>query len=237
MGKENRGKQVNMERVIKKIRNTPPYSNLYGWSIEYIWESAVNDNGWWSRKDLADMYLDKIFEQIIKRQTKFHESGSSQRYVSLLLSDTPEADYHIKQIVSNARSRTIEFYMDEIKRKRKSQKEFDRDFKSMYGHLSKGEQHEIRKGRRSGVNRYKSDVCVELDVNPPSLGDDIITQLQEVELQAVLKKELSEKEYIFMNQLKELSCDEIAQARQIDVASVDKKKRRLRDKIRDILYT
>lgn len=236
MEKENREKPVNIERVIKKIRNTSAYSNLYGWSIEYIWGSAVRDNGWWSKKDLADMYLSNIYEQIIKRQVDFHRASSGQQYVSLLLSDTPEADYHIKQIVSNARSRTIELYMEEIKRKRKSQKEFDRDFNSKYGYLSKKEQCEIRKGRRSGVNWYKPDICVELDVNPPSLGDDIVTKLQEAELEAVLKKELTEKEYAFMIQLKEFSSEEIAQARQIDVGSVGKKRRRLRDKIKYILH-
>lgn len=233
--KKNTEKPATVESVIKKIRYKKPYSKLYNWSIEYIWESTVKDNGWLTKKDLADTYLAEVHEQIMKQQMKFHSTSSGQRYLSMLLSDSLEAEYHIKQIISNARSRTIESYLEEIKMKRKSQKEIDRDFNSMYGHLSQKEQNKIKKGRRSGVNRYKPNVCVELDVNPPSLGDDIVTQLQEVELEAILKKGLTEKEYIFMNQLKECSYEEIARARQIDIASVGRKKRRLRDKIREIL--
>lgn len=233
--KKNTGNPATVESVIKKIRYEEPYSKLYNWSIEYIWESTVKDNGWLTKKDLADTYLAEVHEQLMKQRVKFLSTNSGQRYVSMLLSDSLEADYHIKQIVSNARSRTIESYLEEIKMKRKSQKEIDRDFNSMHGHLSEKEQNKIKKGRRSGVNRYKPNVCVELDVNPPSLGDDIVTQLQEIELQAILKKELTEKEYIFMNQLKEFSCEEIARVRQIDIASVGRKKRRLRDKIREIL--
>ncbi|HCM86299.1 MULTISPECIES: hypothetical protein [Enterococcus] len=233
--KKNTGNPATVESVIKKIRYEEPYSKLYNWSIEYIWESTVKDNGWLTKKDLADTYLAEVHEQLMKQRVKFLSTNSGQRYVSMLLSDSLEADYHIKQIISNARSRTIESYLEEIKMKRKSQKEIDRDFNSMHGHLSEKEQNKIKKGRRSGVNRYKPNVCVELDVNPPSLGDDIVTQLQEIELQAILKKELTEKEYIFMNQLKEFSCEEIARVRQIDIASVGRKKRRLRDKIREIL--
>lgn len=233
--KENIWKPTTVERAINKIRYKKPYSKLYNWSIEYIWESTVKDNGWLTKKDLADTYLAEIYKQIVKRNMKFRNTSSSHRYVALLLSNTVEADYHIKQIISNARSRTIEFYSKEIKMKRKSQKEIDRDFNSMHGHLSQMEQNDIKKGRRSGVNRYKPNICAELDVNPPSLGDDIDTQLQEVELQAILKKELTEKEYIFMNQLKGFSCEEIARIRQIDISSVRRKKRRLRDKIREIL--
>lgn len=229
--KKNTGNPATVESVIKKIRYEEPYSKLYNWSIEYIWESTVKDNGWLTKKDLADTYLAEVHEQLMKQRVKFLSTNSGQRYVSMLLSDSLEADYHIKQIISNARSRTIESYLEEIKMKRKSQKEIDRDFNSMHGHLSEKEQNKIKKGRRSGVNRYKPNVCVELDVNPPSLGDDIVTQLQEIELQAILKKELTEKEYIFMNQLKEFSCEEIARVRQIDIASVGRKKRRLRDKM------
>lgn len=233
--KKNTGNPTTVESVIIKIRYEEPYSKLYNWSIEYIWESTVKDNGWLTKKYLADTYLAEVHEQLMKQRVKFLSTNSGQRYVSMLLSDSLEADYHIKQIISNARSRTIESYLGEIKMKRKSQKEIDRDFNSMHGHLSEKEQNKIKKGRRSGVNRYKPNVCVELDVNPPSLGDDIVTQLQEIELQAILKKELTEKEYIFMNQLKEFSCEEIARVRQIDIASVGRKKRRLRDKIREIL--
>lgn len=154
----------------------------------------------------------------------------------MILSTTQESDNEIRQIITDARHRTIDIFIrEEMKKKRKSQKEIDRDFNSAYGHLSLKEQHAIKKGRRSGLNRYKPDIYGKLDVNTPSLGESIDIQLEEIELRDELRNELTEKEYAFMLELEKLSSEEIARVRQIDVASVERKKRRLRAKIREIL--
>lgn len=236
MEKEKSGCPLLTELVIKKIRRQEPYSKLYNWSIDGIWDSTVKGNGWWTKRDLADRYLENIYYQITCRQEKYHRENPGKRYLWMILSNTQESDNEIRQIITNARHRTTDIFIrEEMKKKRKSQKEIDRDFNNAYGHLSLKEQHAIKKGRRSGLNRYKPDICDKLDVNSPSLGGSIDFQLEEIELRDELRSELTEKEYDFMLELEKSSREEIARERQIDIASVERKERRLRDKIREIL--
>lgn len=238
MKEKNRAIPRGMERVIKKIRIQEPYSTLYNWSIKKIWESTVKDNGWWSKRDLVNEYLNSVYNEIVRREVTFHTRlGKDRRhkYTAFLLKGNIESDKEIRQIISDARRSTIERFMKEIGKKRKSKKELALDFNDAYGHLSPKEQQDIKRNRNSGLNRYKPCLYTQFDVDPPSLDNNIIIQMEVEDLRDKLKKELTEKEFSFMLELEKLSVEQIAKIRQIDMDSVKRRERRLKAKIKKII--
>lgn len=227
-----------MTRVINKIRKKEPYSKLFNFAVRNIWESTVKGNGWWSYRDLSDEYLVSVFNEIVRREPTFHtrlNKDHRHKYKSFLLKGGTEQDEEIIQILSNARTRTIERFMKEIGKKRKSKKDIACEFDDAYGHLSPEEQRDIKKNRNSGLNRFKSVFFVRFDIDRPSLEADPLSQIEERELLEELNEKLTAKDFDFIVRLLEFSCEEIAQEDHLCVASVKKKKRRLELKVREIL--
>ena len=227
-----------MTRVINKIRKKEPYSKLFNFAVKNIWKSTVKGNGWWSYRDLSDEYLVSVFNEIVRREPTFHtrlNKNHRHKYKSFLLKSGDEQDEEIIQILSNARTRTIERFMKETGKKRKSKKDIACEFDEAHGYLSPEEQRDIKKNRNSGLNRYKSVFFVRFDIDRPSLDNNPLTRIEERELLEKFSEKLTTKEFDFMVRLLKSSCEEIAQEDHICVASVRKKKRRLELKVRKII--
>lgn len=221
-----------IDKVIKRVLYDKTYLPLFQYSVNHIWESGVKDEGWWSKKDTADFLLEEIFFQIIKRRENFIIENSPGPYEYILLSNQPQADYELKTIISNARSRTMELYMKETGRIRKSHREIQRDFEKMYGHLSVVEKNSIKKGRRSGVNRYKSRNYNMLELKNNSVSDNSVGRFQTMRMLEQLDEGLTQKEKQFLFQLIQFNEEEIARIKGIKTESVKRDKRRLKIRIK-----
>lgn len=222
-----------MEKLLYKILSTKPYSKLYQKFVRDIWKSTVKNNGMWLLSDLSDIYLGEVYFQIVKRGSKYE--NQSAEYITLLLQESEQEEQEICQILFNARSRTIEYYMKLIGRKRKSQKRIDRDFNKAYKYLTPAEKKVIKKRRFSGINRYLPSRCVALDKKTYSLCDNSYDKLQSLAIFDLLCNELSEKDFRFLIQLMSLSYADIAELQGVKVESIKKRSRRLEAKIRKLL--
>lgn len=228
------------KKIIKKIRKKEPYSGLFKKAVKRIWNSCVKDNGWWSYRDLDNELLVSVYYQLLFRKTTFHSRLNRDfrySYEAFLLKDSVESDEELRQIISNARSRTKDRYLTEIGKERKGQKQIEREFNEAYGDRPKKEQKAIKRGRRSGLNRYRPRINITIGFSLSSISDNTYGRFQDLELEGVLQEGLNSSDIILLNQICRMSDDEIACELNINVESVKRKKRRLKEKIKKLIQS
>lgn len=227
-------------RILKKIRKQLPYSNLFNYSINHIWNNAVQENGWWDKRELSNELLASIYFEVVHRNQTFHErlkKDNRHIYTSFLLKNTEESDEELKQIISNARSRTMERYLNEIGKKRKPKEKWNNEFEQLYEGYSPEAQEAIKVSRTSGINRYETKVVKETVETGPSykLTDNSHERQLEIELMEELKWKLSDKDKLFICDLLQYDDKELTIKYQIKLESLCRKERRLKEKIKSSL--
>nr|OTP17168.1 hypothetical protein A5888_001306 [Enterococcus sp. 9E7_DIV0242] len=139
----------------------------------------------------------------------------------------------MNNIVSNARSRTMKHYIQEEEGKiGKNQKEIQKEFDERYNYLSEESKTAIKKGRKSGINRYKKPmIFLEFEKKHSNLKDNTVDCQADIELEEVIMNKLAEKDKLLLYAFMKFSEEEIAENESIQLDSVMREKRRLRDKI------
>lgn len=225
------------EKLLWKARQ----SKFYQYSLNKIYMVA-SEKGHWDMRRTQDEFELNISLEMMRGKQRFFEQGYSifnDGYELLLLSDTAESQTAMNNIVSNARSRTMKHYIQEEEGKvGKNQKEIQKEFEKKYNYLSEESKMAIKKGRKSGINRYKKPVIfVELGENQNYLKDNTVDCQADMELEELVMNELNEKEKLLLSDLMEFSDEEIAEKNGVESDSIKRRRRRLRNKIETLLDT
>ncbi|MBL1225718.1 hypothetical protein [Enterococcus sp. BWR-S5] len=227
------------DQFVDKLLWKARQSKFYQYSFKRIY-TVASEKGRWDMRRTQNELDYQLCEEMMLGKQKFFEQGYSifnNGYELFLLNDTPESQKEMDNIVSNARSRTMKAYVHEEEGKKdKNKKEIEKKFEKKYNYLSEENKTAIKKGRKSGINRYKNPVTfVKLGENQNYLKDNTADCQADMELKELVMNELTTEEKKFLADLMVLTEEEIAVKRNIQIDSVKRKERRLRDKMKILL--